>query len=132
MGMVPDIERKDRVNTATQFNNGSIDALVINKAAAARRLLRYIRQAQGDGTRKPDFATLAKFEGLLADLQGTRAPLEIAVDVRVGEAVKAVIAGMTAEQLNERLAAARERRALAESAQKLLAPRIIDVVGVAS
>jgi hypothetical protein len=35
LGMVPDIERKDRVNTATQFNNGSIDALVINKAAAA-------------------------------------------------------------------------------------------------
>jgi hypothetical protein len=35
LGMVPDIERKDRVNTATQFNNGNIDALVINKAAAA-------------------------------------------------------------------------------------------------
>lgn len=35
LSTVPDIERKDRVNTATQFNNGSIDALVINKAAAA-------------------------------------------------------------------------------------------------
>jgi hypothetical protein len=35
LSSVPGIEQKDRVNTATQFNNGKIDALIINKAAAA-------------------------------------------------------------------------------------------------
>jgi hypothetical protein len=32
---VPGIERKDRVNTQMQFNNGGLDALLINRAAAA-------------------------------------------------------------------------------------------------
>lgn len=34
LGTVPGIERKDRVNTATQFNNGGLDALIINRAGS--------------------------------------------------------------------------------------------------
>jgi len=112
--------------------NEDAESRPLNKAAAARRFLRYIRQAQGDETHRPDFSTLAKFESLLADVQGTRAPLEINVDVRLGEAAKLVIAGLSAQQLNDRLEAVRERRALAESAKKMLGPRVIDAVGVAS
>ena len=35
LGTVPGIERKDRVNTATQFNNGGLDALIINRAGSS-------------------------------------------------------------------------------------------------
>jgi hypothetical protein len=34
LATVPGIERKDRVNTATQFNNGGLDALIINRAGS--------------------------------------------------------------------------------------------------
>ena len=34
LGTVPGVERKDRVNTATQFNNGGLDALIINRAGS--------------------------------------------------------------------------------------------------
>jgi hypothetical protein len=35
LSTVPGIERKDRVNTATQYNNGQLDALLINRSASA-------------------------------------------------------------------------------------------------
>jgi C-terminal domain on Strawberry notch homologue/P-loop containing NTP hydrolase pore-1 len=35
LAKVPGIERKDRVNTAMQYNNGQLDALIINKSASA-------------------------------------------------------------------------------------------------
>ena len=92
------------------------------RAAAMRRIERYIAQARGerapDGTwrTKPDYPALARFESLLADIQGTRAPVQVdvSVDVRVSASLQAVIASLTPEQCAERLAAARERRALAE------------------
>ena len=118
-----------------QWGQEDEGARPVAKAAAVRRILRYIQAAQGErrpaneggGYRvNPNWSAVARFEALLADIQGTRAPIEVNVDVRVGQAAMVVLANMTSEQLAERLAAARERRMLAERA------RAIDTVGTST
>ena len=109
------------------------EARPVNKSAQIRRLLGYIRDARGerdqDGTWKvkPDTGALAKFEMILADIQGTKAPVEIAVDVRIGHAMQNVIAGLSSDQMTRYLAEAREQRALAQKARELMSRNVIDV-----
>lgn len=77
------------------------------KSAAIRRNLNHIREAQGydpvtgQRTGKTNFAAIAKFETLLADIQGTREPLEVNVNMQYTEAMLAVIVQMPDDQLAE-------------------------------
>jgi len=98
------------------------EARPAQRAAAIRRIKSYIAlangerspEADGGGWRTPpDFGALALLERLLADLQGTRAPVEVAAGIRLGRAAAAVIAAMTAEEVAECLEEAREERAKA-------------------
>jgi hypothetical protein len=105
-----------------------VEARPSNRAAAVRRYQRYIALASGERERatpeeraagiqpvwrvKPNWPMVARFEAMLADVQGTKAPIQLSatVDVRVSQSLQAVIANITPEQMAERLLAARERR----------------------
>jgi hypothetical protein len=92
----------------------------IKKAAAIRRLMVHIDNAKGkldeDG-RYPEanFAAIAKFESQLADLEGTRAPVKVDVNVQVQQSVAMVLSAMTPDQmqkaLNEQLEMERDAQA---------------------
>lgn len=104
------------------------------KGATIRRIQRYIQDAQGrkdpnDPKRwleKPNFAALARFETLLADIQGTREPITIDLNVRIQETVLNVIADLSAEELTELVGEYDETMKLAEAARKGL---VIDTTG---
>lgn len=105
-----------------------------NRAAAVRRVTRYIRDAEGrknqDGSwiEKPNYAALARFEELLSDLQGTREPVKVDLNVRVQETVLNVIAGLSPEELGELVAEYEDTERLAEAARRGL---VIDTTGEA-
>lgn len=78
------------------------------KSAQIRRLMGYIKVARGGVVQSPsgeqtsippNFGALAKFEGLLADLQGTRDPIKLDFDVTVSQAIVHVAANMTPAQI---------------------------------
>lgn len=91
------------------------------KSAAMRRLNRWIiaasgrQDTSGNWIAKPDFPTLARMETLLADIQGTREPVKISVDVRVSAACMSVIAGLSAEQVDKYLDEYKQNVRLAEA-----------------
>ncbi len=68
---------------------------------------------------------VATHEKLLADIQGTRAPIKIDVDVRVSESIAHVIMNLTPEQVTEyqHRNAERKRMAAAYEAQMAALPR---------
>ncbi len=99
------------------------------KSAQIRRIMGYMRHAQGEqrvdpGTglntwvREPNHAALAKWESLLADIQGTRAPIEIKSDGQVREALIVVLGRMDADQADALLARAEQEKTLAEAARR--------------
>ena len=114
-----------------------------NRSSAIRRVERYIAQARGERRAqtpeerelgivppyviKPDFQALFRFESLLADYQGTRAPVKVEVtnDVRVSVSLQAIIANMSPEEAARRIASARERRTLAEKQRLLMGPSVV-------
>lgn len=111
-----------------------VEARPTNKSSQVRRLLGYIANARGerndDGRGwkvQPNYQALRAFESLLADVQGTKAPIEINVDVRVGQALREVISNMTPEQLTLRLERARAQRAAAERLELLEQNPVIEV-----
>jgi hypothetical protein len=108
------------------------EAMPSNKEAQIRRLERYIQlaqgvrrpEAEGGGWKvRPEWSAIGKFEALLADLLGTRAPIEIAVSARISTTAMNIISSLSPEELTARLDRARERKALAQHAS-------LQVVGV--
>lgn len=109
--------------TYERWREDDKNAVPHQKAAQSRRIAQYLQQARGvfeNGrwTVKPDWKAVAMFENILADVQGTRAPIEVNVDARVSQSLQAIIASMTPEQMAERLAVVRQRRELAEQARR--------------
>jgi F0F1-type ATP synthase alpha subunit len=92
----------------------------IERARTGERQLDAEGRPTGKWVLKPDLRTVERFESLLADIEGNRAAIEVAVEHRLGNAAQAVIAAMTAEELNEVLQEARTERALANKARQLL------------
>ncbi len=106
------------------------------RAETLRRLQRDAQTARGqyDATTqtwvlKPNFQAVARFEELIADIAGTRAPIQVNVDasVRVSESALHVITALSPEETHAMLAEYRELQALAERAKRL--PPAITVNG---
>lgn len=105
------------------------------KSAQIRRLQTMRRLASGERTAdgkgwivKPDHKAVVAYERLLAQICGTLEPVQIDVDVRHTEAIRAVIVNMTPEQSADLLAEAEEQERLANAARRLLPSGVIDVV----
>lgn len=105
-----------------QWTREGSEAAPHNRAAAIRRVKGYIMRAQGERNAddtawkvKPDWPAVRAFESLLADFEGTRAPIEIAVEHRISHTIQAVIANLSPEQTQARLEAARERAQKADA-----------------
>lgn len=100
------------------------------REAAIRRLHGMRRVAEGERDpndptgrtwlRKPDHAAVLGYERLLADLEGTKKPIEVSVDSRFTGAMLEVIANLTGDQASEMLEAAMEQKRLAELASREL------------
>jgi hypothetical protein len=96
------------------------------KSSTIRRIQRYIQDAQGrrdpadpkKWLEKPNFQALARFEALLADIQGTREPINIDINVRIQETVLNVIADLSPEELTEIVNEYDDTQRLAEAARK--------------
>jgi hypothetical protein len=98
------------------------------KAAQIRRLKSYIdraqrgeRDAKGRYIVKPDLKVTKELEQLLCRIEGNEAPIEVNVDVRVGQAAQQVIAGMSRDEVQELMQEAREQKLKAAQADRLLA-----------
>ena len=111
-------------------------ALQENRAAAIRRIDRYVSLAQGRRDpnnpnvwlERPNHGALARYETLKANLQGTFAPVKVDVEYRVSASIQHVVANLTAEQVAGYLAKQREMRELAERAKLLLPPGEAEVL----
>lgn len=86
------------------------EARSTNKAAAVRRLTQQIRKLTvgerdpgGGWVVKPDPKTAARYEQLLSEIQGTKAPLEVNVMAGVAVAAMSAIAELTPEELQQEL-----------------------------
>jgi len=106
------------------------------RAQQIRRLERALAYAWGDKRRVPDPANpgqtieqvvrptdlkaVATFEKLLADVCGTRAPVEVNVHHVVTETLVQVIAQMTPEQVADALAEHREMKRLAQERKQAI------------
>lgn len=100
-----------------------------NRAMQERRLLKCIRDASGFKDKngrwieRPNHNALVGYEKLLADLQGTREPVRVDVNVQVNETILHVISGMGAEQVAASLARIRERDEMAAAYRAQQLPR---------
>jgi len=68
---------------------------------------------------KANWQAAVAIESLLADIQGTREPIQVNVDVRVTEAMLAVIGQLPPEEMQEWVAEYEEQAALAARAREL-------------
>lgn len=104
--------------------------IAVRKNEQTRRVMRHLqgamgqKDANGDWVVRPNWAAVARFEDLLADLHGTREPIRIDIDARASEAVMMVVAQMTPEQVQARLDAYAQKMALAERVER---EQVIDV-----
>lgn len=98
------------------------------KAQAARAIERDMQAARNDLASKPQqlHNALARYHSLLADIQGTRAPIEMNIDVHVSASVQAVIANLSSEEVQEHLTKYRENQRLADEYRKRLGTSPID------
>lgn len=69
---------------------------------------------------KPDFAAIRSFEALLAELEGTREPIKVDIDVRMTTSVVNVMANLSPEQVAELVAEQDERERLANERREQL------------
>jgi hypothetical protein len=96
------------------------------KQEAVSRIMQMLAVARGRRTtdgqgwvEKPNLSAVVRLEALLADLQGTREPVKVDVDVRVSQTTAAVIYNMNAADVAEALARYRENVRLAEEYRRL-------------
>lgn len=100
----------------------------VNKSSQMRRIYGYIAQARGipkivDGRQEgwqvpPNHAALVRWENLLADIQGTRAPVEVNVNDQLRISLTAVIGRMEGDAFDRMLERARNNQLLAQRAQE--------------
>lgn len=98
------------------------------RAAAIRRIMSMLFFARGqrnaDGRtweRPPNHSAIRGYESLLADLQGTRAPIQVNVNHEISSALTDVIGNLTPEQLQEALDEWNAMEQLANEAKQLRA-----------
>lgn len=92
----------------------------VKKAAQERRLIQTIEQAKGEPDEEghwkdANFAAIVQAERLLADIQGTREPTKVQLDLQVSVAVAHLIASFTPDQVQSALAEQREMERDAEN-----------------
>lgn len=97
------------------------------KSTVMRRILGQIQACQGKRGRadpnnpespivwieKPNHSAIIRYENLLADIQGTREPLQVDVNVQVAESLVAVFSNYSLEKLTKLRDRALEKRKLA-------------------
>lgn len=118
------------LNHARKLVNRTLDKWAVesekhratNKASAEARLMSDARNARAE----KKWSAAVQAEHLLADIQGTREPIKIDVDVRVGEAMVALVASMSGAEL-ERIALEAEEK---DRFWREHHPDVIDVQGV--
>lgn len=104
------------------------------KARQARRLTRAIRDckgvqdAKGVWLRKPDHMSRARYEDMIARVEGNYEPIRIEVDAVHRQAVADVIAGLTEEDLKRYGNAFDRMVELAESKAKEVGENLADVL----
>ena len=59
---------------------------------------------------KPNHSAIVRYENLLADIQGTREPLQVDVNVQVAESLVAVFSSYSLEKLQSMRARALEKK----------------------
>ncbi len=116
------------------------------KSEQLQRLFGYLDDARGrkktrdlpDGTKvitdeweqKPNHSAIVKYESLIADIQGNRAPIAISVDVRVQEAMTAVVSNLQGSRLERFMMEADADAEAAELARRHgLAPPLLLLPG---
>lgn len=92
------------------------------KAVAVHRLENDIRLAKAAKAWGP----VASMHKLLADIQGTKAPIRVQVDVAITEALTLVLGGMTSEQLVRELEAARSEGELATKYRREVLGEVVE------
>ena len=118
------------------------DDRVANREAAIRRLHAMRRTAEGlrdpndkTGTRwlvKPDHAAVLGYERIIADLEGTKKPIEVNVDGRFTAAMLEVVANLTGDQASEMLETALEQKRLSDLARRELPALVMEPVAGSS
>ena len=98
------------------------------KSAQIRRLQRMIKAAtgyveNGKWVEKLNHVALAKYEELLASIQGTKDPLKIELDMQVSETALHVIADLTPEEVAHFVERNLENKRMAEEYRALLAAK---------
>lgn len=92
-----------------------------HRAAAIRRISRNLRAAEGrqneDGAWvvMPNMQAYVALERLLTDIQGTREPIQVNVNVEYTQAISNVIAELTPDEVERMLEASKERLRLSEA-----------------
>lgn len=103
-------------------------ALQVNRAEAIRRVKRMIKIASGrrapvdpkspnampPWAEPPNHGAVARYEHILANLQGTYTPVKVDVDVRVSASIQHVVSNLTAEQVSAIVERQRSLRELEE------------------
>lgn len=79
---------------------------------------------------KPNHQALARYEALIAELLGTREPIQVSVEVQMNQAILHVIQGLTPEQEERLFQSYQENVMLADKARALLPPGTIDVPAI--
>ena len=69
---------------------------------------------------QPNFSAMAKFEAMLMELEGTREPIKIDIDMRMTTSVVNVMANLTPEQVAELVAEVDENERLANERREQL------------
>ena len=115
----------ERIKTQWAQEDDAVRA--VKKAAAERRLIQHIENAKGDvaddGTYKnANFQAIGRFEQLLADLQGTREPVKVQLDLQVSVAVAQLVATYTPEQVTRAITEMAQLERDAELWRKSLPP----------
>jgi hypothetical protein len=98
------------------------DSRATYKATAMRRLYGHIAEARAS----KHWPAVAQLERLLAEMQGTREPVEVAMNITatLGESAARVVAQLTPEKMAALIAEQRQLRALAAGRQ------VIETTGV--
>jgi hypothetical protein len=97
-------------------------AMQVSRLEADSARIRSGKDAQGNPV-KPNWNALARIEMLLADIYGTRDPLQVNVGGTIAVGMAQMVAEMSQEQMDELLERGRERDRLAAVAEKMLAER---------
>lgn len=122
--------RKIRTRIREEWNREDEQARASHKAEQVRRIRTYLDHARGEPkldeqrriipgewVRPPNHHALAKYENLLAEILGTKEPIQFSIDVQVQESLMLVIGNMRPGDMDALLVEAEEQEQLATLAR---------------